>query len=97
MPVRAKFVVPGGVHVVVTLREIVRAVHSSFVIHSLPSDLVHFRAKELNVCSDLFSSFTSMLNFETRTKEVKFCSEAEVHVQKAISEIHTGFEDGIAS
>jgi len=80
MPVRVKFVVPVSVHVVVTLSQIVRPVHSCFVIHSLPSHLVHFRPHEFNVCSHLFSSFTSMLNFETRTKEAKFWSEAEVHV-----------------
>jgi hypothetical protein len=80
MPVREEFIVPGGIHVVETLRKIVRAIQSCFVIQSLPSDLVHFRAKELNIGSDLFGSLNCMLDFETRTKEVEIWSEAEVHV-----------------
>jgi hypothetical protein len=63
MPVREEFFVPGRIQVVETLHEIVRAIQSCFVIKSLPSDLVHFRAEEFNLGSDLFGSLTSMLDF----------------------------------
>jgi hypothetical protein len=78
------------------LENVMRNIHSSFVVQSVSCDSVDLWSKILNICTDLLSCLKCILNFDTRKPEFEVEAEAEMHFEGSPVESPTSKEDELS-